>query len=193
MAIRAHDWDKSVKFYTEALGFKEKIRWGEGERGIMLDTGDGNYLEIFANGSAEPKPEGCIIHFALRTDNCDAAVERARGVGVVITIEPKDIVIQASRNRLPCGWPSVRGRTEKPSSSFKTQRPERRRRRASAPVSVVLNFIHSTPSADKRMLPRIGCIYAIPSLPCAMTRGPQRWFAKLEYIELGAWEAAFFQ
>ena len=96
VAIRAHDWDKSVKFYTEALGFKEKIRWGEGpERAIMLDTGDGNYLEIFANGSAEPKPEGCIIHFALRTDNCDAAVERARAAGVVITTEPKDVVIQS--------------------------------------------------------------------------------------------------
>ena len=85
-----------MKFYTEALGFKEKIRWGEGpERAIMLDTGDGNYLEIFANGSAEPKPEGCIIHFALRTDNCDAAVERARAAGVVITIETKDVVIQS--------------------------------------------------------------------------------------------------
>ena len=96
VAIRAHDWDKSVKFYTEALGFKEKIRWGEGpERAITLDTGDGNYLEIFANGSAEPKPEGCIIHFALRTDDCDAAVERARAAGVVITTETKDVVIQS--------------------------------------------------------------------------------------------------
>ena len=30
VAIRANDWDKSVKSYTEALDFKEKIRWGEG-------------------------------------------------------------------------------------------------------------------------------------------------------------------
>jgi glyoxylase I family protein len=127
VAIRAYDWDKSVKFYMEALGFEEKIRWGEGpERGIMLDTGDGNYLEIFANGSGEPKPEGCIIHFALRTDDCDAAVERARAAGAVITTEPKDVVIQSNRNRLRCGWPSARGRTEKSSSSFKTRRPERR-------------------------------------------------------------------
>ena len=102
VAIRAYDWDKSVKFYMEALGFEEKIRWGEGpERGIMLDTGDGNYLEIFANGSGEPKPEGCIIHFALRTDDCDAAVERARAAGAAITTEPKDVVIQSKPKPTP--------------------------------------------------------------------------------------------
>jgi hypothetical protein len=64
-------------------------------RVVQCHTGDGNYLEIFANGSAEPKPEGCIIHFALRTDNCDAAVERARAAGVVITTEPKDVAADA--------------------------------------------------------------------------------------------------
>src|SRR3954447_23135179 len=86
VAIRARDWDASVRFYTQALGFVEKIRWGEGpKRAIMLDTGDGNYLEIFANGSAEPKPEGAIIHFAIRTDNVDAAVERARSAGAEVT------------------------------------------------------------------------------------------------------------
>jgi glyoxylase I family protein len=96
VAIRSHDFDASVRFYTQALGFKEKIRWGEGpKRAIMLDTGDGNYLEIFANGSAEPKPEGSIIHFALRTDNVDAAIERARAAGAEVTIEPKDVVIQS--------------------------------------------------------------------------------------------------
>jgi glyoxylase I family protein len=96
VAIRSSNFDQSVKFYTEALGFKEKIRWGEGsKRAIMLDTGDGNYLEIFANGTEGPKPEGCIIHFALRTDNCDQAVERARSAGALVTIEPKDVVIQS--------------------------------------------------------------------------------------------------
>lgn len=97
VAIRASDFDRSVKFYTEALGFKEKIRWGEGpKRAIMLDTGDGNYLEIFANGSPGPKPEGCIIHFAIRTTNTDAAVARARAAGAEITTEPKDVAIPST-------------------------------------------------------------------------------------------------
>lgn len=102
VAIRAYDFDASVHFYTEALGFTQKIAWGEGEkRAVMLDAGDGNYLEIFANGTNESKPEGAIIHFALRTDNCDAAIERARLAGAQITIEPKDVEIPSTPHRTP--------------------------------------------------------------------------------------------
>jgi glyoxylase I family protein len=90
VAIRSANFDASVKFYKEVFGFIEKVRWGEGDgRAIMLDTGDGNYLEIFANGTKDPKPEGNIVHFALRTDNVDAATERVRAAGMPITMEPK--------------------------------------------------------------------------------------------------------
>lgn len=102
IAMRAHDFDASVKFYTEALGFKEKIAWGEGDgRAVMLDTGDGNYLEIFAGGTADPKPEGAILHFALRTADTDAAIERARAAGAEVTVEPKDVDIQSRPRSTP--------------------------------------------------------------------------------------------
>ena len=102
VAIRAHDFDASVKFYTEALGFKKKISWGEAERrAIMLDAGDGNYLEIFANGPEEPAPEGSIIHFALRTSDTDGAIERARAAGAEVTIEPKDVNIPSEPQVTP--------------------------------------------------------------------------------------------
>jgi glyoxylase I family protein len=97
VAIRARDWDASVRFYTQALGFVEKIRWGEGDkRAIMLDTGDGNYLEIFAGrkdslGAGTPEPP--ILHFAIRTTNTDAAIARARAAGAEVTIDAKDVVI----------------------------------------------------------------------------------------------------
>jgi len=97
VAIRARDFDATVKFYTTGLGFKEKISWGEGNsRAVMLDTGDGNYLEVFAGGSAEPKPEGSILHFALRTTDCDGALKQAVAAGAVLTMEPKSLAI-ASR------------------------------------------------------------------------------------------------
>jgi predicted enzyme related to lactoylglutathione lyase len=62
----------------------------------MLDTGDGNYLEVFAgakHAEGEAIPEGAIIHFALRTDDCDAAVEKVRALGAEITMEPKSLAI----------------------------------------------------------------------------------------------------
>jgi glyoxylase I family protein len=94
VAIRSADFDRSVRFYTEGLGFRRKIAWGEGTgRAVMLDTGDGNYLEIFANGTPGEKPEGCIVHFALRTGDCDRAVARARAAGARITVEPRDVLI----------------------------------------------------------------------------------------------------
>ena len=77
VAMKATDFDAAVAFY-KALGFTEKIAWGDGDkRAILLDTGDGNYLEIFAGGSTETKPEGAVVHFALRTRNCDGAIAAA--------------------------------------------------------------------------------------------------------------------
>jgi glyoxylase I family protein len=94
IAMRVRDFDASYRFYTDGLGFRQKIAWGQGnQRAAMLDTGDGNYLEIFAGGSDEPKPEGQLLHFALRTANTDQAVASARAAGAEITVEPKDVEI----------------------------------------------------------------------------------------------------
>jgi glyoxylase I family protein len=102
VAIKVHDFEGAVKFYTEALGFTEKISWGEGDkRAVMLDVGDGNYLEIFAGGTREAKPDGSIIHFALRTDDCDKALELARKAGAQVTMEPKSLDIQSKPHVTP--------------------------------------------------------------------------------------------
>jgi glyoxylase I family protein len=100
VAIRARDFDASVRFYTEALGFASRITWGERpKRAIMLDAGAGDYLEIFERPQQGPAPEGeepIILHFALRTDDTDAAIARARAAGAVVTVEPKDVTIASS-------------------------------------------------------------------------------------------------
>jgi glyoxylase I family protein len=94
VAMRVHDLDATLKFYVEGLGFQQKLAWGEGDRrAAMLDTGDGNYLEVFAGGSGEAGPEGLVLHFALRTDNCDQAIERARAAGAEVTVEPRNVEI----------------------------------------------------------------------------------------------------
>ncbi|HET6384030.1 MAG TPA: VOC family protein [Armatimonadota bacterium] len=104
IAIRANDFEATLRFYTEGLGFRRVYGWGEdgrsrGERdsrAVMLDTGDGNYLEVFAGGTLAPGeaiPEGALLHYALRTTNCDAALERARDAGATVTMEPKTVPI----------------------------------------------------------------------------------------------------
>ena len=96
VAIRTADWDRSLAFWQGALGFSLAVQWGEApRRACMLDTGDGNYLEVFER---DPRPEGspseaAILHFCLRTGDCDAALERARAAGAEVTMEPKSLTI----------------------------------------------------------------------------------------------------
>ncbi len=102
VALRAGDFDRSYRFYTEVLGFKEKIRWGEGDgRGVMLDTGDGNYLELFAGGAKEKRVEGAWFHVAFRTNDCAAALERARAAGMEVTLETKDLRLPSTPGPTP--------------------------------------------------------------------------------------------
>ena len=51
------------------------------------------YIELFAGGTAEPAPEGRLLHLALRTEDVDAALAAAVSAGAIVTIEPKDVVI----------------------------------------------------------------------------------------------------
>ena len=96
VAIRARDFEASVKFYTKTLGFREVARWGEGNgRAVMLDAGKGNCLEVFAGGSDAPKPEGALLHLALNADDVDAAVAAVRAAGAEITMEPATVEVDS--------------------------------------------------------------------------------------------------
>ena len=94
IAIRVADWDKSIRFYCDGLGFTKKIEWDqEPTRAAMLDTGAGNYLEIFERRNSPTatgnEPELNILHLCFRADDCAAAVEKARAAGGEVTVEPK--------------------------------------------------------------------------------------------------------
>lgn len=97
VALRVSDFDTSRTFYADGLGMKEVHAWGEtGKRALMLDTGDGSILEIFEGRPMPADVEGSYLHIALRTTDCDAAIEAARTAGATITVEPKDVDIPSN-------------------------------------------------------------------------------------------------
>lgn len=96
IAIRVTDFDRSVAFYTEGLGFTSAHMWGSREkhnRAAMLDTGDGDFFELFEREPDNAPSEASYLHAALRTRDCDQAVAAAREAGAEITVEPKDVDI----------------------------------------------------------------------------------------------------
>lgn len=120
LAVRAYDYDASFKFYTEGLGFTRVHGWGKDERATggkdsrvsLLDTGDGNYIELFAGSTRDPKeatPEAPVWHVAFRTNNCDAALERARAAGAVVTVETKNALPEHSDRPLEFRIAFVKG------------------------------------------------------------------------------------
>jgi catechol 2,3-dioxygenase-like lactoylglutathione lyase family enzyme len=103
VAIRAADFDATIRFYTEGLGCKVRYRFavpGRIDRAAFLDTGDGRYIEVFGPGSTvqsegrrrrpdEEPTEGALLHFCLRVDDVEASYSRALAAGAVSRIEPR--------------------------------------------------------------------------------------------------------
>lgn len=97
IAMNVRDFDNSLAFYTEGLGLKEWISWKTGEtRAVMLDTGNGSFLELFERPS-EPQPQqGPLLHIALKTEDCDGAFKKACTAGAKVMSEPQDVDIPGS-------------------------------------------------------------------------------------------------
>lgn len=97
-AIRVGDFDRSFNFYTDLLGMTPKVQWlfGNDQRAAMLDTGDGNYIELFERPD-EPAPadapEPVLLHVALRTDTLDQTLQAVRDAGMTVTMEATDLNI----------------------------------------------------------------------------------------------------
>jgi len=109
LALSSADFDKSIKFYTEGLGFEIVAEWGEGTgRAALLDIGNGSHFEIFANGNANIQKDEKFVHFAFATSNPDLAYENAIAAGAVSQIEPKSLEIP-SKPALPVRIAFVRG------------------------------------------------------------------------------------
>ena len=102
VCVKTRDWDRTMAFYRDLLGCREKIAWRTApQRAVMLDTGDGNYIEVFEDLAWTPSPNGSILHFAFRTTRLDAVAQRVREAGIKITVEPKDVALTTTNNAGP--------------------------------------------------------------------------------------------
>ena len=112
IALRVADFEATLRFYQEGFGFVRAYGWGDGDsRAAILDTGDGNYLEVFAGGKPVPEqeaPEGALLHFALRTADVDGDYARALAAGAKSHIAPKDVIL-AGTPPVPVRLAFVRG------------------------------------------------------------------------------------
>jgi catechol 2,3-dioxygenase-like lactoylglutathione lyase family enzyme len=102
VAIRAVDFDETIQFYTEGLGFRVHFPFavpGRIDRAAFLDAGDGRFVEVFGPGSVvqaegrrrrpdEEPTEGAVLHFCLRVADTDASYARALAAGAVSRVEP---------------------------------------------------------------------------------------------------------
>jgi len=102
VAIRAVDFDATLRFYVDGLGFTARFAFsvpGRIDRAAFLDCGDGRYIEVFGQGSQvqsqgrrrapdEEPTEGALLHFCLSAADTDASFARAVAAGGVVRQEP---------------------------------------------------------------------------------------------------------
>ena len=83
-------YERAKEFYLRTLGFELVREWGEGDgRGCMIRLGN-CLLELMANGVPEQDAQGMYRHIAFCTDDVDGALERAKGAGCPVIMEPSD-------------------------------------------------------------------------------------------------------
>ncbi|MEM8873269.1 MAG: VOC family protein [Planctomycetota bacterium] len=111
VAVFVKNIDASVKFWTDTFGFAEKLRWTAGDKpAVMLDTGDGNYLEFFQTPDAPDrgdnwKNDEALAHVALRCVGLDEMLEKARAAGCRVLMERADVNIDNAAKASPSQVP----------------------------------------------------------------------------------------
>jgi glyoxylase I family protein len=95
VAVRARDFERSVKFYEEGIGLGPAYLWNHPPlvpRAAFLPFDDGTWFEIFDGGQPvdPPAPDDMsqgMVHIAIACDDVQAAFERAVTAGAV-ALEP---------------------------------------------------------------------------------------------------------
>ena len=98
IALHASDFEKSYRFYTEGLGYKEYRRWiaGTGKTIALLEITNGVCIELFSDAAERTNREeqaGMYVHLALDVTDSRAAFARAIACGAKEKMAPKDMTL----------------------------------------------------------------------------------------------------
>ena len=95
-AVTVQDMEKSVKFYTEALGFRKAFELPHYETGepwiVYLNICPGQFLELFYGGAVENPWNDRLIgfnHFCFEVDDIFASAQQVKDAGYALTSEPR--------------------------------------------------------------------------------------------------------
>ncbi len=95
-AVTVRDMAESLRFYTEALGFKKAFDIDRPETGepwiVYLGIAPGQFLELFYGGSEDNPWRHSLIgfnHFCFEVDDIFRTVERVRAAGYPLDVEPR--------------------------------------------------------------------------------------------------------
>lgn len=101
IAVRARDWEDSLRLYRDVLGMEVVAEFGSPERKILLlDIGDGSHIELFqptaeTPAAGSPAANDPITHIALATTDTQAALEHVRAAGYEVTVETRTVDLGA--------------------------------------------------------------------------------------------------
>ena len=81
----------AVAWLTDAFGFRERVRIGEGPRAQLQIGADGAVIVAEAHGERHPPQPGQVTHeVKIRVDDVDAVCARASALGATVLQDPVD-------------------------------------------------------------------------------------------------------
>ncbi len=108
VAVRTHDLDASVTFYTDVLGMKVVTAFSPDVRSFVhLDTGDGSILELMQDDKPiEPAAErGVHWHLCFGTTRIEEAMKVIEAAGMKVTVPVKAVTLTNTATNPPSPMP----------------------------------------------------------------------------------------
>lgn len=109
VAIQARDYQATIAFYTEVLGFKRGHHWSLPsfriqEASMLISPDQRTCLEIFDNDAVIPAQgkkaaseqeiaHGALLHLAFYVDNVDEIYQKALAHGARTFVEPNQLTL----------------------------------------------------------------------------------------------------